>query len=70
MILQKTAFTQYMNSKEEPNSHELELFSRVHTYIPLIANIRGIRMVAVVNSLSMYATHADSDIDLCIVTKP
>ncbi len=27
-------------------------------------------MIAIVNSLSMYATHKDSDIDLFIVTKP
>lgn len=27
-------------------------------------------MVAVVNSLSLYATHEDSDIDLFIVTRP
>lgn len=27
-------------------------------------------MIAIVNSLSMYATHEDSDIDLFIVTKP
>ncbi|MFZ2255768.1 MAG: hypothetical protein WAW59_02485 [Patescibacteria group bacterium] len=27
-------------------------------------------MVAVVNSLSMFATHQDSDIDLFIITKP
>jgi hypothetical protein len=27
-------------------------------------------MIAIVNSLSMYATHEDSDIDLLIVTQP
>lgn len=27
-------------------------------------------MIAIVNSLSMYATHKDSDIDLFIITKP
>jgi hypothetical protein len=27
-------------------------------------------MIAIVNSLSMYATHPDSDIDLFIVTRP
>ena len=27
-------------------------------------------MMAICNSLSMYATHEDSDIDLFIVTKP
>lgn len=70
MILQKTAFKKYMRIKEAPNDHEMGLFSRTHHYMPLIANIRGIQMVTVVNSLSMYTTHKDSDIDLCIVTKP
>ncbi len=55
--------------KTEPNTHELGLFARAELYIAKLAWIPGIEMVAVVNSLSMYATHEDSDIDLFIITK-
>jgi len=54
--------------KSEPNDHENGLFLRAKKYISKIAWIPGLRMVAVVNSLSMYATHKDSDIDLFIIT--
>jgi hypothetical protein len=56
--------------KNTPNKHEQELFRRAVKYIRRIAWIPGIEMVAIVNSLSMFATHKDSDIDLFIVTKP
>lgn len=58
-----------MGVKDTPNYHEQYLFDRANTYIRKIANIRGIKMIAVCNSLSMYATHPDSDIDLFIVTE-
>jgi hypothetical protein len=48
----------------------LALFARAEKYIAKLTWIPGIEMVAVVNSLSMYATHADSDIDLFIITQP
>ncbi len=59
-----------MKVKKEPNAFELALFSRTKKYVRFISWIPGIEMIAVVNSLSMYATHKDSDIDLFIVSKP
>ncbi len=56
--------------KTEPNEHEVALIQRGQKYISKLANIPGVEMIAVVNSLSMYATHPDSDIDLFIVTRP
>lgn len=63
-------FIQTLAIRHEPNEHELTLFRRTQKYIPSISWIPGIEMIAVVNSLSMYATHSDSDIDIFIVTKP
>ena len=54
--------------KSEPNDHEKYLFQKAQTYIQKIIWIPGIRMIAVANSLSMYATHEDSDIDLFVIT--
>lgn len=54
--------------KAESNTHEKVLLSRAEKYISYVTWIPGLRMVAVVNSLSMYATHRDSDIDLFIIT--
>ena len=48
----------------------MQLFHRAETYIKKVSWIPGIAMIAVVNSLSMYATHEDSDIDLFVVTEP
>lgn len=59
-----------MKVKSEPNQHEILLFERAQKYIRKLSWIPGIEMIAVVNSLSMFATHEDSDIDLFIVTKP
>jgi hypothetical protein len=56
--------------KSEPNLHEIHLFKKAQKYIRKLTWIPGIEMIAVCNSLSMYATHADSDIDLCIITSP
>ncbi len=66
----KKTFDTYMWVKNTPNKHEQELFRRAVKYIRRIAWIPGIEMVAIVNSLSMFATHKDSDIDIFIVTKP
>ena len=54
--------------KSEPNEHEKILFQRAQQYIKKISWIPWIRMIAAGNSLSMYATHKDSDIDLFIIT--
>lgn len=59
-----------MGVKQFPNEREIELFHRAGKYIQKLTWIPGIEMIAVVNSLSMYATHEDSDIDLFIVTEP
>lgn len=57
-----------MRVKDTPNEHEKALFARAEKYIKRITWIPWLRMIAVVNSLSMYATHAESDIDLFVVT--
>jgi hypothetical protein len=62
------SFDEYMGVKSEPNAHEIILYERAEKYIKKISWIPGIRMIAVVNSLSMFATHGDSDIDLFFVT--
>lgn len=56
--------------KSEANSHEKQLLKRGQKYISKLAKIPGIEMIAIVNSLSMYTTHPNSDIDLFIITKP
>ncbi len=66
----QSKFNALLGIKTEPNNHEKYLFERAQKYIQKFSNIPGIEMVAIVNSLSMYATHKDSDIDLYIVTKP
>lgn len=53
--------------KSVPNEHEKVLTARAEYYVRKITWIPGLRMVAVVNSLSMNATHKDSDIDLFII---
>jgi hypothetical protein len=64
----KEKFDTLMGVKSKPNDREIALFRRAEKYIRKITWVPGLRMVAVVNSLSMYATHDDSDIDLFIVT--
>lgn len=64
----KDAFDRYMGARKEPNVHDSMLMSRAERYIRRITWIPGLRMVAVVNSVSMNATHPDSDIDLFIIT--
>ena len=65
----RQAFDTLLGVKKEPNQHELELFERAQRYIDKLSWIPGIQMISIVNSLSMYATHEDSDIDLFIVTE-
>jgi len=64
------AFQKEMSMKSEPSEHEKKLFQKSKRYVARIAHIPGIEMIAVGNSLSMYSTHTDSDIDLFIVTRP
>ncbi|MDP2103875.1 MAG: hypothetical protein Q8K26_03060 [Candidatus Gracilibacteria bacterium] len=56
--------------KKSPSVQERELFKKTRDFVSFITWIPGLRMVAVSNSLAMYATHPDSDIDLFIVTAP
>lgn len=70
MLQYKDQFDKQLGIKKYPNDHEKQLFHRAQKYIKKIAHIPWIEMIAVVNSLSMYATHKDSDIDLFIITKP
>ncbi len=65
----KDIFIEEMGIRSEPNHHDRLLFTRAQKYIQKTSWIPGIEMIAVVNSLSMYATHEDSDIDLFIVTR-
>ena len=65
----RTSFDNLLGVKNAPNPHEIMLFKRAKKYIEIITWIPGIRMIAVVNSLSMYATNKNSDIDLFIVTE-
>ncbi len=65
----KQAFESLIWVKNEPNIQEQALLKRGQKYIQKLSKIPGIEMIAIVNSLSMYATHEDSDIDLFIVTQ-
>lgn len=56
--------------KKAPSAHEKELFQKTQDFIRFIRWIPGLRMVAVSNSLAMYATHKNSDIDLFVITAP
>lgn len=70
MLQYKKEFHLLLWIKESPNEYEVHLFERAQKYIQKLSRIPGIEMIAVVNSLSMYTTHKDSDIDLFIVTQP
>jgi hypothetical protein len=69
-LTSKPYFDALMGVKESPNEHEISLFTRAKKYTEPLIHIPGLEMIAVVNSLSMYATHPNSDIDLFIVTRP
>ncbi|GAB0174837.1 MAG: hypothetical protein HHAS10_07160 [Candidatus Altimarinota bacterium] len=64
----KQSFQEYVGGKDDPNAHEQILFERAQKYIRRLTWIPGIEMIALVNSLSMLATHPDSDIDLFVIT--
>jgi hypothetical protein len=66
----QSAYNTFLGVKDVPNAHEEYLFARAEKYLRKILWIPGIQMIAVVNSLSQYATHPDSDIDLFVVTRP
>lgn len=68
MINQKEKFSHFIGAKKYPNEREKSMFERANFYIDKIKNIRGIKLVAICNSLSMNATNEHSDIDLFIVT--
>lgn len=56
-------------AKDSPSEYELSLFAKAARYCKPLRFLPGIRLVAICNSLSMYATDKGSDIDLFIVTK-
>ena len=60
----------FLGGKSHPSEGELALYARAQKYIPWISWIPGMRMVAVCNSLSIYASDSESDIDLFIVSDP
>ncbi len=64
----KQSFQEYVGGKDYPNAHEQKLLKRAQKYIHRLTWIPGIEMMAIVNSLSMLATHPDSDIDLFVIT--
>jgi hypothetical protein len=66
----KHIFDMMMGVKDLPNTREELLLKRAQHYIVKLSKIPWVKMIAIVNSLSMYATHDDSDIDLLIVTQP
>jgi hypothetical protein len=53
-----------------PTQEELKLIEKTQKYARLVSWIPGLRMMALCNSLSMYASDPDSDIDLFIVSNP
>jgi len=62
-------FRDLMGIKELPSNYELELIEKTQNYSKYISWIPWLQMLAVCNSLSMYATKEKwSDIDLFIIT--
>lgn len=59
-----------LGTRPAPSPRERELFGKAQDFARFIGWIPGLRMIAVSNSLAMHATHADSDIDLFIITAP
>jgi len=59
----------YLWVKSEPSKQEILLWEKVSAYNTYFAKIPWILWIAICNSLSMNATHKDSDIDLFIITK-
>lgn len=62
-------FRELMWINEHPSQYELQLFEKTQNYSKYISWIPWLKMVAICNSLSMYATKEKwSDIDLFIIT--
>lgn len=68
--LYKSSFEQVLGVKSAPNEREKMLFARARHFLLPLRFIPGVEMIAVGNSVSMYATHENSDIDLFIVVRP
>lgn len=66
----KQAFDYFVGAKVVPNEREKKWIRIAQSVSRKIACIPGVRMIAICNSLSMYATHQNSDIDLFVVTAP
>lgn len=62
-------FSKLFKLKKEANAHERKLLKKSYKYLHLIQWIPGLQMIGICNSLSMLATHKDSDIDLFVITK-
>lgn len=60
----------YLGIKSDPSESEILLFERAQKYLRAVSWIPGLRMIAVCNSLSMYASEPGSDIDIFVVTNP
>ncbi|MDD4529972.1 MAG: hypothetical protein PHO80_00255 [Candidatus Gracilibacteria bacterium] len=63
-------FKKFFEIKNEPNAEELALFQKTQKYLKYVAWIPGLKMIAVCNSLSMFASKKNSDIDLFVITHP
>lgn len=63
-------FESLLGTKKIPSLREKELFKKTQDFVRFIQWIPGLQMVAVSNSLAMFATHKESDIDLFIITAP
>lgn len=66
---EESAFKSYMGIREKPSKDETRLWGKVSSYNTLFSYIPGISCICVCNSLAMNAAHANSDIDLFIITK-
>lgn len=66
----KEAFAHVTGAKPQPNARELALFARAQRLAWWGRYIPGLECLMIGNSLAMYATHEESDIDLFIVVRP
>jgi len=60
-------FREHYAMRENPSTDELELFEKTQKYSRFVSWIPGLRMIAICNTISMYCSDADSDIDLFVV---
>jgi hypothetical protein len=61
---------QLLRIKSTPSESEIRLFQKAQKYLSQLSWIPGLRMIAVCNSLSMYGSDENSDIDLFVITNP